>query len=286
MVPNVWHTVGMHVIERSILKVRHLRWLEGVEWLWAPLRRLYEPLVAVIGRGGLVRTMNGSDRIRLLPEFRHVLEDYEPELWLHIMRHVRPSDVVADVGAFIGLYTIAIARRLGLMGRVLAFEPDPVNFSALLRHVYLNKVEEHVQLLQTAAAAYDGMVGFEPGRGCESQIRDTGVVRTPCARLDTVWAGKRIDVLKIDVEGYEEMVLDGAKQLLLDPARRPRLIYIEVHPFAWPAMGSSSESLLSLLHTLGYELRTLSGQLVGHMSSWGHLVACPSTNRRSMVAPA
>jgi hypothetical protein len=82
------------------------------------------------------------------------------------------------------------------------------------------------------------------------------------------------------------MVLDGAAQLLFDPARRPRLIYIEVHPFAWPALGSSSESLRSLLHTMGYELRTLSGQLVEHMSSWEHLVACPRTDHSSMVAPA
>jgi FkbM family methyltransferase len=221
------------------------------------------------------------DRILLLPEFRHVKEEYEPELWCHMMRNLEPGDVVADVGAFIGLYTIAAAQRVGSMGRVLAFEPDPINFSILQRHVSLNEVRGRVHLSRAAITMYDGMVGFESGRGCQSQIRDTGGLRTPCARLDAICGGRKIDVLKIDVEGYEQMVLEGGTQLLLDPGRRPRHIYIEVHPFAWSSVGSSSESLLSVLWSCGYELRTLSGQVVERLASWEHLVASPRMEREA-----
>src|SRR3989338_4179732 len=53
--------------------------------------------------------------------------------------------------------------------------------------------------------------------------------------LDEEFRNQRIDILKIDVEGLEEKVFQGSIRLLKDPARCPRLMYIEVHPYAWGA---------------------------------------------------
>jgi len=52
------------------------------------------------------------------------------------MSDVQCGDTVVDVGSYVGLYSIAIANRIGASGRVLAFEPDPQSFAVLQTHVF------------------------------------------------------------------------------------------------------------------------------------------------------
>jgi hypothetical protein len=92
-------------------------------------------------------------------------------------------------------------------------------------------------------------------------------------RLDTFLADKKLDLLKIDVEGFEEDVLKGAQQLLRDPERRPRSIYIEVHPFNWRLVGTTSESLLALLQSCEYQAFDLTGNTVEQITQYGEVVA-------------
>ena len=86
-------------------------------------------------------------------------------------------------------------------------------------------------------------------------------------------AGERIDILKIDVEGFEEMVLRGAQNLLCTAAFRPRTIFIEVHPYAWASLGSGSTALLRLLNQAGYRVETLEGLPVRSIERYGEIVA-------------
>jgi FkbM family methyltransferase len=212
----------------------------------------------------------------VLPAYRAVAESYEPEVWRHLMAQVQPGDTVADVGAFIGLYTVALAKRVGTSGAVISFEPNPENFHISKAHVELNGVSQQVELRQAAVGAEDGMVPFEAGGGSTARIRlhsasDTQMVQ--CVRLDTMFAAKRLDLLKIDVEGYEEIVLRGATNLLMEHARGPRLIYIEAHPYAWSAVGVSSESLLNFMATCGYRVEDLNGKRLEQVDAYGEIVA-------------
>jgi hypothetical protein len=100
----------MRFVERCCLAVRHSRWLAGSEWLWTLARPTYDRLVAMVDRGGLKRIINSTDCVFVLPSLRHVTEHYEAEVWSHLMAEVRSDDVVADVDAHIGLYTVTLAR--------------------------------------------------------------------------------------------------------------------------------------------------------------------------------
>jgi FkbM family methyltransferase len=228
----------MHILERFCTTVRHSRGLRNAKWLWNQLRVPYTALLAIVAKNGLVRVINGTDVIRLIPEHRAVAETYEPDIWKCIMDEVRSGDVVADIGANIGLYTIALAKRVADGGKVHAFEPDPANFRDLDRHCRLNQVSARVVAYQVAVAGADVRVAFEAGRGSESHIGSGAIVsEVDGVRLDSLFAGDRVDILKIDVEGFEEAVLKGALGLLSDMTRGPRIIYIEVHPFAWGQFG-------------------------------------------------
>ena len=103
----------MHVLERWSIALRHSSWLDRADWLWDCVRPQYEKLMVLFGQNGLERIVNDTDPILVLPRFRRVTEAYEPKVWKHLMAQVQPGDVIADVGAFIGLYTIALAKRVG-----------------------------------------------------------------------------------------------------------------------------------------------------------------------------
>jgi len=265
----------MHVAERMASALRHNRWLDHADWIWEAVRPIYDASVSVVGRNGLVRVMNGTDRMLVLPRWRGVKEQYEPEIWRSLMSEARCGDTFVDVGTYIGLYTIAVAQRVGSEGRVIALEPNPENYATTRAHVSLNGLGERVELLQAAAGARDESVPFclrgdvshvaQPTDDVERMVR--------CVRLDTVLRDRPVGILKIDVEGYEELVLRGAEQLLTASARSPRAMYIEVHPYAWPGSGTTSDSLLQLLTRCGYVAADLNGEPVTRIERYGEIVA-------------
>ena len=150
----------MKTFEKVSVWVRHLPLLERAEWLWGPVRPIYEQAVSHFGRKGLERLINGSDRILVSPRARDVSEKYELDVWRALMAELRPGDTFVDVGAYIGLYTIAVGLRLRGSGRIIAFEPDDHNFSLLQQHVRLNGLEKQIELHQCAVSAKDGQCCF------------------------------------------------------------------------------------------------------------------------------
>lgn len=265
----------MNNLEKLSMTLRHNPVLEQADWLWNSIRPHYNKVISVLGRHGLERIINGTDRFLVLPEFRGVPETYEPEVWQHLMSQVKPGDIIADVGAYIGLYTIALAQRVGSGGKIFAFEPDPINFDVLKRQIELNQLEERVNLVQAAVGASDGTVSFHMGRSCQSAISSFSSVETQaveCVCLDSIFLNQRLDILKIDVEGYEEFVLKGARNLLQDKFRSPRLLYIEAHVFAWSEVGTSWESLLKFLNECDYQVFGLNAK-PEEINHWGEVIA-------------
>lgn len=266
----------MNPLEKTCRRLRHSPLLKRADWLWNSARPVYDALVSAAGRGGLERVINGTDRLLIAPQFRNLGESYEPEVWRLVMAALRPGDQVADVGAHIGLYSMAMARRVGPAGQATAFEPDPGNYQHVLRHSRLNGLGSQLCVVNAAVGKQDGTISFSGDKDIQNQIVPAGTPgarQVPVVRLDTHFAGRRLDLLKVDVEGFEEEVLAGAEGLLGDPARAPRNIFIEVHPYNWHLCGTTSESLLSRLGRLGYTVEHLDGEPVARIANYGEVVA-------------
>jgi FkbM family methyltransferase len=272
----------MNRFERISGALRHASSLERADWLWNHVRPLYDRVLRVsFGGRGLERFVNGSDRILLSPRSRHFTsEAYEPQLWRAVMSHTRGGDTIAEVGASIGIYTLALASRVGLEGRVVAFEPDPESAAELEANVAINGWRHRISDTRSVVGESSGEVSFTCARGMESHVASVAdssdaAIRVPMVTLDSVFPDSRVDLLKIDVEGYEEPVLRGAHALLGDPARRPRAVFVEVHPFAWEGVGTTSDSILGLLSGAGYRVESAEGVPISRISEYGHIVAIP-----------
>ncbi len=268
----------MHPLEKIIKKIRHNRSVKEWFFLWNLLRPPYLFLMQLFYKKGIQRQINGVDKLFLLHKHRNITEIYEPEVWQNIMGELKSDDVFVDVGASIGLYSIAIANRMGENGKVIVFEPDRASFSSLKKHTELNDVEEaRMRLIQAACGLEKKKVAFK-ANGVESAmitnpIESLDMETVDCTTLDSVFLSEKIDILKIDVEGFEEHVLRGGLNLINDPKRRPRRIYIEVHPFAWDVAGTTSESLLKLLFDNNYSVFDIFGNVVTHIDEYGEVVA-------------
>jgi hypothetical protein len=160
----------MMFVERICNFIRHGYLLDNAEWLWTVLRPAYDAFIHLLGRHGLKRVMNGTDPILIHPKFRGFGETYEPLVWQHIMAQVKEGDVIADIGANIGLYTLAFAKRCGRSGKIYAFEPDPENFEGLRENIMLNQLQDSVELIPKAVGHENGHILFKIKAGCESRI--------------------------------------------------------------------------------------------------------------------
>lgn len=264
----------VELVERLAVKVRRSRIVREREGFWNAIRPIYCRVFDTLGSGGVERNINGTDRILMVPEMYSFPDTYEPDVWRLFVADLRPGDHVVDVGASFGLYTVLAANHVGPVGRVYAFEPDPGSARRLREHIRLNNVTDRVVVRQSAVGDTDGDIGFLVDNGVESTVlTDPGVgAQVKIVRLDTALGAERIDVMKIDVEGYEESVVAGAMGVLKGP-NGPRCLYIEVHPFAWAAFGASSEGLLGLLDEAGYAVTDLEGRAVDQVSEYGEVIA-------------
>ena len=266
----------IHPVERLAAAVRHSRPLQNSLILWDLVRPWYERFLKVLMRPGLRRMINGTDLILLEHDLHGIPEVYEPAMWVALMDRLMPGDTVADVGAYIGLYSVAMANRVGAKGRVYAFEPDPESYSRLCRHIELNRLRDRVRTFPYAVGAETTLLRFAAGQGSESTVVQTSgpdAGRIESVHLDSVFAHERLDVLKIDVEGYEQHVLRGAVELLCDEARAPRAIFVEVHPLAWEAFGVTDRSLLTFLWQCGYRACDLTGEDMEAIDEYGVILA-------------
>ncbi len=154
------------------------------------------------------------------PILAYYLGLYEEASMHFLIRYLRSDDTFADVGANVGIYTVLAAGAAG--ARVHAFEPFSVAHDALRQNVSLNALEDRATLHRQGVGAAAATAFITTTHKGSNRITDATAGDTleaiDVVRLDDALGSEAPAAIKIDVEGYEEQVLQGARRLLSSPA--------------------------------------------------------------------
>jgi FkbM family methyltransferase len=187
---------------------------------------------------------------------------YEPFQTSLVEQWIKPGDIVLDIGANIGYYTLIFARLAGTNGHIYAFEPEPNSFNILSENVAGNHYT-NITLFQKAVSSEDRKVRFfsDPYSNLDHRLypynkKERGM-SVDAVRLDSLpeFLDTKINFIKMDIQGAEYAALKGMTHLL---ENNPRVILIcEFWPSGLEKFGTPPQDLFTLLIDLGFELREI-----------------------------
>ena len=232
-------------------------------------RRHRASILSAIGRPFATVAINGVGlRVDLRDEGvgRPIFVDreYEPAETAFLRGSLRPGMTFVDIGANIGYFTTLAAGLVGPGGKVISFEPDPHNFDLLGRNVSANGIG-NAEVLDFALGEDAGeLLLYRSGSnfgdhrlyGGSEDSRES--LKIQVRALDAVLEARgigRVDLIKMDVQGFEHHVLAGMKKTL---ERSERLVLLtEFWPHGIEMAGGSPEEFLAFFRGAGYSVGTL-----------------------------
>ncbi len=204
--------------------------LKRLETLVGEVRALVGPFGTVFPDGTmLVQTIHGlkyfidpSDEI-MAPQLV-VYRQWEADLSRFITNSVTPDTVFVDVGSNFGYFTCLAASKIGRKGsgKVISIEPNPAMQRLLRKNARINWSLGPIEIHSCAVTDRNGFVEFIVPHGRAANASVAGAVAAegdgrfivPCRTLDELLAGTVVDLIKVDVEGFETAVMRGAGDTL------------------------------------------------------------------------
>ncbi len=187
--------------------------------------------------------------------FNSSIEDDETET---IRKNIKKRDVVLDIGANIGYYTLIAARIVGEEGKVFAFEPDPGNFSLLKKNVEANGYK-NVVLVQKAVSDRTEKIKLflnedsNVGHSIYDAHDGKKSISVYAITLDDFLKdAEKVDFIKMDIEGAEGKAFAGMAGVL---KRNKRLkIVTEFSPMLLRGIGTDPKRYVELLQKSGFKV--------------------------------
>ena len=186
---------------------------------------------------------------------------YEPELSATLAQHLdlRSADLMVDIGANIGWYSLLVSRLSQGRCQVFAFEPDPDNFARLQRNLKLNAIKQ-VNAFNLAVGEHAATLQLHrygksnAGRHSLVALHEGETIPVQVVSLDEYWSTQAlpegpIRLLKMDIEGYEVFALRGARRLLA----RCEWLLLEHSPAYLERSGAGIDALIDLLTAEGFK---------------------------------
>ena len=220
---------------------------------------------------GIVRVQIGSSRYRFYarrpeelrplegPVITHSVNSAEKKTLEQLISFLRPGDVVYDVGANVGLYSIVMGSLVGNQGRVIAFEPDARNYRRLQENLALNGLTNVLcvskALGEESSSARLYTFKDDPWRSSLLMPQTDEMLQEQIVEVlpgDQVRRDANLPapvVAKIDVEGFEYAVIRGLRETLADPSCL--LACCEIHPPLLP-QGLQTRDVIELVRSLGF----------------------------------
>lgn len=181
----------------------------------------------------------------------------EEEVLSTFLSKLQPWDVVWDVGASYGIYSLFVGKKISSI-KTYAFEPEQKTFKLLNKNLRLNGIE-NVMPMNYALGDIDGSTILHTSSSAnigthslvqrnDYPVSEKGIT-VEIRKGDSIVTAGIIDsptIVKIDVEGAEFNVLKGMKEILSNP--KLRLVQIEIHPKILPLFGSATEDIYRMMN--------------------------------------
>lgn len=257
----------------------------------AILRQLSKDHVYVVRRG-VAKGLKRRGGLGFVPQFSQpsAEEQFLGNLCLR-------GQTVYDIGAYEGVMALFFAKAVGAGGRVIAFEPNPVNCARLESNVALNKFD-NVTIFQVAIGSrqekaqlairrHDYATGsIDPSIKMQILQEQGALIEVEVDTLDHRFQVTRLpspDFVKIDVEGYELNVLNGMTETI---ARKKPNIFIELHGVGVQQKRENVKNVINFLSEVGYAIYHVeSGREVGLNEdiTEGHIYCVAKTLPQSLI---
>ncbi len=241
------------------------------------LEKLNAPTPVDIGDFTIFVRLNDHSTGRLIATHKV----FEPHVVDQIQAILQPGETFIDIGANIGFHSLVAAARVGPEGRVLAFEPHPLNCELLEKSIAANRYTHlalHPMAVGDAAGELELLTtgAYSNGRlvpGGTPHEAANHYEKVPVVRLDDFLAGiDRIDLIKMDIEGAEALAWRGMRGLL--EKHRP-VVLTEFFPdFLRLTSQIDPEAYLQLMMDSGYDLYPIdfTGQKTARPFTIGEIV--------------
>jgi FkbM family methyltransferase len=226
---------------------------------YLPLKIMY----LLSKNGEIVKTVQGNRMILNLNDLGISRElalygVHERNSTAYVKKIITPGMRILEVGANIGYYAMIESRLAGESGHLYAFEPSPFNIDLLRRNLELNNFRNY-DIYPNAVGGKRGrakfyvdsrsnLSGFIKREGAEY----AGVVDVEMVTLDDFLKDKKVDFIRMDVEGYEREILKGAENAFRSGIL-PKYFFIEVHSELLHKKSSSAEEIIRFMKGFGYE---------------------------------
>ncbi len=198
----------------------------------------------------------------------YLYANIKDDSWLHVYTNTKKNSelIIIDIGANIGAFSMKLARKCLDKNQkfiIYAFEPNKLIFNLLKNNLSLNKlIAKNIFPFQIAMGDKNKKVNFinkqensggskvlKNEKGLESNIETVQLQQISLDYFVEKNEIDHVDIIKIDVEGYEPIVLDGCINTI---KKFKPLLYIEITPLWFENIGRSSFELLNLLKSMGY----------------------------------
>jgi len=209
-----------------------------------------------------------------------------------LLSQIEPGDTFIDVGAYIGTYSIPIAKMHNGTVRVIAFEPAPHCAEVFRKHLKYNHVQDNVCVEERACSDSSGTAYFDLNQSVldyppaseglmrldktEDRADDDRLIEIQAVTIDHYTEANALkpDYIKIDVEGAELQVLEGARNVLRE--YRP-VVFCELHKFNWDSFHTSESKLRDYLAEVGYEMKdAITGKAMRGLPPRCHVILRPA----------
>ena len=241
---SIYKWVVKHLSTNSKRRLRSFKFFDKQNLF---LRAKFKPDFIITKKEKHKIFLDANDSLHL--SVHESFEDLESEI---MRKNVREGDLVLDIGANIGYYSLLLAKLVGGNGKVYSFEPEPSNFALLKKNIEVNGYKNIIPI-QKAVSESNRKIKFYlekenfGAHKIHNSNKKMNSIEVDSVKLDSFFKNKKqkINFIKMDIEGAEGKAIQGMQNLI--KTNKNLKIILEFTPVSLRECGVGPEELFKML---------------------------------------